>query len=359
MVEAISATRTVAPDEFSDRLLAWFDQYGRKDLPWQIDRTPYSVWVSEIMLQQTQVATVIPYYQRFMQRFPDVQSLALASSDEVLEHWAGLGYYSRARNLHKAARQVREVYGGEFPDDLEKLQELPGIGRSTAGAILAQAFGQRAVILDGNVKRVLTRYAGVREWPGKTSVQKQLWLLADELTPEKRVADYTQAIMDLGATLCSRRPDCERCPVQNGCIAGELSLTAEIPAKKPARKIPTREINMLVLRNEQNEILLERRPETGIWGGLWSLPECQQDELQQRLESMPGHAEVEAVLDAREHQFSHFRLRFTPVEIRYKDDQQLLLESSQCIWYNSETGSALGFPAPVKILLQELANSQG
>lgn len=344
---------------FADRLLAWFDQHGRKDLPWQIDRTPYSVWVSEIMLQQTQVATVIPYYQRFMQRFPDVQSLALASSDEVLEHWAGLGYYSRARNLHKAARQVHEIYSGKFPADLEALQALPGIGRSTAGAILAQASEQRAVILDGNVKRVLTRYAGIHEWPGKTSVQKELWQLADELTPEQRVADYTQAIMDLGATLCSRKPDCERCPVQDNCVAQEQGLTAQIPAKKPARKIPTREISMLVLRNEQNEILLERRPEFGIWGGLWSLPECRHDELQQRLDSMPGSAEVTGVLDPREHQFSHFRLRFTPVEIRYKDDQQRLLESNQCIWYNSKTSSALGFPAPVKTLLQELSNTQG
>lgn len=345
--------------EFSDRLLIWFDQHGRKDLPWQLDRTPYSVWVSEIMLQQTQVATVIPYYQRFMQRFPEVESLALAEPDEVLEHWAGLGYYSRARNLHKAAKQVCDMHGGEFPDNIDELQGLPGIGRSTAGAILAQAFGQRAVILDGNVKRVLTRYAGIRDWPGKTAVQKELWQIAEELTPEKRIADYTQAIMDLGATLCSRKPDCSRCPVQGDCVAYQQQLTSQIPAKKPARKIPVREINMLVLRNERDEILLERRPNSGIWGGLWSLPECQHEDLQTTLDSLPGKTEVKEVLDTREHQFSHFRLRFTPVEIHYKADGQALLESSQSIWYKSSSGAQLGFPAPVKTLLKELSVSQG
>jgi A/G-specific adenine glycosylase len=342
--------------KFSDQLLAWFDQHGRKDLPWQIDRTPYSVWLSEIMLQQTQVATVIPYYQRFIRRFPDVSSLALAEPDEVLEHWAGLGYYSRARNLHKTAQIVCEVHECEFPADLDELQALPGIGRSTAGAILAQAFGQRAVILDGNVKRVLTRYAGIRDWPGKAAVQNQLWALADDLTPENRVTDYTQAIMDLGATLCSRKPDCLRCPVKTNCVAREQDLTAQIPAKKPSRKIPIREINMLVLRNERDEILLERRPPSGIWGGLWSLPECQPHALQDHLGSMPGTAEVAAVLDTREHQFSHFRLRFTPVEIRYEDDEQRLLETNQCIWYKRGENSALGFPAPVKVLLEELSN---
>jgi len=341
---------------FSDQLLAWFDQHGRKDLPWQIDRTPYSVWLSEIMLQQTQVATVVPYYQRFIRRFPDVSSLALAAPDEVLEHWAGLGYYSRARNLHKTAQIVCEAHEGKFPADLEELQALPGVGRSTAGAILTQAFGQRAVILDGNVKRVLTRYAGIRDWPGKAAAQKKLWTLAEELTPKERVADYTQAIMDLGATLCSRKPDCSRCPVRDNCFAREHDLTSQIPGRKPPRKIPTREINMLVLRNEQDEILIERRPPSGIWGGLWSLPECQPEALQNHLSSMPGTAEVEAVLDTREHQFSHFRLRFTPVEVRYKDGQQRVLETNQCIWYKRGKNSALGFPAPVKILLEELSN---
>lgn len=345
--------------EFAEQLLSWFDQHGRKDLPWQIDRTPYSVWVSEIMLQQTQVATVIPYYQRFMQRFPHVQSLASAQPDEVLEHWAGLGYYSRARNLHKAARLVQEKHDGNFPADLDELQALPGVGRSTAGALLAQAFEARAVILDGNVKRVLTRYAGIRGWPGKSEVQKQLWQLAEELTPNERVADYTQAIMDLGATLCSRKPECDRCPVQDNCIACHQNLTGEIPAKKPARKIPVREINMLVLRNDRNEILLERRPDSGIWGGLWSLPECEHDELQATLESLRGKTQIKAVLDTREHQFSHFRLRYTPVEIHYMADEQALLEPDQSIWYKSNRTAQLGFPAPVKILLKELSASQG
>ena len=339
---------------FSARLLTWFDQYGRKDLPWHLQRTPYSVWVSEIMLQQTQVATVIPYYQRFMQSFPDVQALAAASLDQVLEHWAGLGYYSRARNLHRTAQLVCEHHNGAFPADLEQLQALPGIGRSTAGAILAQAFGQRAVILDGNVKRVLTRQAGIAEWPGTTAVQKQLWELADQLTPQERLADYTQAIMDLGATLCTRKPDCQRCPVTHSCIAFQQNLTAQIPTRKPAKKIPTRDINMLVFRNCQDEILLERRPPTGIWGGLWSLPECAPDALHSHLADMPGKPRVRAVLESREHQFSHFRLRFTPVEIHYEDEQQTILESGRCIWYNTQSNPALGLPAPIKVLLNQL-----
>ncbi len=341
-------------DSFADRLLAWFDRHGRKDLPWQHERTPYSVWLSEIMLQQTQVATVIPYYQRFLQRFPSVNALADASLDEVLEHWAGLGYYSRARNLHRAAQNIRDDLNGEFPADLEQLQSLPGVGRSTAGAILAQAFGQRGVILDGNVKRVLTRYAGLRDWPGSAAAQKQLWQLADELTPDQRLADYTQAIMDLGATLCSRKPDCGRCPLQAQCVAWQQNLVTEIPARKPGKAMPLREIHMLVLRNARGEILLERRPPTGIWGGLWSLPEAAPDREQDSLALLPGRAHRLAQLAPREHQFSHFRLRFTPVEFLYEEDDLRCLDSDSRIWYNSSSGRALGMPAPVKTLVTQL-----
>ena len=254
---------------FAHRVLKWYHSHGRKDLPWQQDRTAYRVWVSEIMLQQTQVDTVIPYYQRFMARFTDLPSLAAASEDEVLHHWSGLGYYARARNLHKTAKILCQQYDGDFPSDLEQVNALPGIGRSTAGAILAQAHGLKHAILDGNVKRVLSRYHAVEGWPGHSKVQTELWRYAEQHTPDTDLVDYTQGIMDLGATLCTRsRPRCEACPLVDDCEAFNTLRTGELPHAKPKKTIPVKTARMLVLLNKASHVMLEKRPPIGIWGGL-------------------------------------------------------------------------------------------
>ena len=263
-----------APDSLAGALLAWFDRHGRHDLPWQAQPTPYSVWVSEIMLQQTQVATVIPYYERFLQRFPTLPELAAAALDDVLAQWAGLGYYARARNLHRAARLVAERFAGELPTTLDELIALPGIGRSTAGAILSLSQGQRHAILDGNVKRVLARYHAVEGWPGLPAVQAELWRLAEAHTPQARVAAYTQAIMDLGATLCMRaRPACTVCPLAADCAACRTGTQAKYPGARPKRARPQRRAAAVVVLDEAGGVLLERRPERGVWGGLYCLPE--------------------------------------------------------------------------------------
>ena len=228
---------------FATRILAWYDQHGRKTLPWQLAKTPYSVWISEIMLQQTQVATVIPYYQKFMQSFPDVVALANAPQDEVLHHWSGLGYYARARNLHKAAQYIRDQFDGEFPRDFDDVLALPGIGRSTAGAVLSLSLAQYHPILDGNVKRTLARHQAIEGWPGKKPVEATLWQLSELCTPRTGVAQFNQAMMDMGATLCTRsKPKCEECPVADGCLAHELALTASIPASKPKKEKPIKKI---------------------------------------------------------------------------------------------------------------------
>ncbi|MDX1605378.1 MAG: A/G-specific adenine glycosylase, partial [Candidatus Competibacterales bacterium] len=302
---------TVAPDSFAGRVLAWFDRHGRRSLPWQQQPTPYRVWISEIMLQQTQVATVIPYYQRFMARFPVPAALAVAPLDEVLAHWSGLGYYARARNLHRAAREIRENHGGELPETLDALAALPGIGRSTAGAVLALSRGQRHPILDGNVKRVLARYHAVPGWPGRTAVQRELWALAEHHTPAGRVADYTQAMMDLGALVCTRRrPRCRTCPLAADCAAHTGGREHEFPAPRPRKALPVRRTRMLLLRTPQAEILLERRPPNGIWGGLWSLPECPPEA---KIADWCAQHHDLTVLDQQpwaelQHAFTHFRL---------------------------------------------------
>jgi A/G-specific adenine glycosylase len=294
--------------DFSDKLLSWFDHHGRKHLPWQQNQTPYRVWLSEIMLQQTQVATVIPYYERFTQRFPDVASLASAEEDEVLHLWTGLGYYARARNLQKAAKQLVQEHNGEFPAGLDQLQNLPGIGRSTAGAIMALAFKLPATILDGNVKRVLARCYAVDGWPGQTQVSNKLWAIAEELSPDTRIADYTQAIMDMGATLCTRsKPKCEICPFSNECIAYRDDRIKELPGKKPKKAMPIRNTQMLVVSNSNGELLLQRRPSQGLWGGLWSFPECDDQEVHLRLE---GLQILESQISKIEHQ-TPFRHTFT------------------------------------------------
>ena len=264
------STRPPDPSRFGPQLLAWFAGHGRHDLPWQRQRTPYGVWVSEIMLQQTQVAVVIPYYERFMRHFPNACALADAPLDAVLHDWSGLGYYARARNLHRAAQVVRDTHGGEVPRTLSALVALPGIGRSTAGAILALALDERHPILDGNVKRVLARWFGIGGYPGEARVARELWEISDAVTPARQAADFTQAIMDLGATLCTRaKPACEHCPVSAGCVARREGRVAELPTPRPVKARPRRHVFWLVLRRGES-VLLEKRPPAGIWGGLWS-----------------------------------------------------------------------------------------
>jgi A/G-specific adenine glycosylase len=336
------------------RLLAWHRAHGRHDLPWQQGITPYRVWVSEIMLQQTQVATVIPYFERFVQRFPDSRALAGAPEDEVLHHWTGLGYYARARNLQRAARVICERHGGELPDSLEELAALPGIGRSTAGAILAIAHGQRATILDGNVKRVLARLFAVDGDPAQAATQRRLWTLAERVTPTRDAGIYAQAIMDLGATLCTRgKPDCTRCPLAADCRAHARGETTRFPAARRRREIPVRSCQLLVIANEAGELLLEKRPSPGIWGGLWSFPElpADADATQACLELTGCEPADIRPGDVFHHTFSHFHLDALPVFLRVADPQPGVLEGARRAWYKPGT-RALGLAAPVKRLIE-------
>lgn len=343
------------PSDFSQRLLSWYAVHGRHDLPWQQDRTLYRVWVSEIMLQQTQVKTVIPYFERFMSRFPNIQSLANANQDEVLHLWTGLGYYARARNLHKAAQIIHNDYAKQFPEEFELVLDLPGIGRSTAGAILAQALGQQHVILDGNVKRVLTRIYAIEGWPGKKDIENQLWTLAESLTPKTQLTDYTQAIMDLGATACARKPNCSNCPVSNMCLAHQQDNATNYPTPKKRKTLPVKTIHMLVLRNDSGEIMLEQRPPSGIWGGLWSLPEYSENNvsmLQQWCEQQLGLV-VDSVesLPLFRHTFSHFHLDITPIHCQLKSPANHVMEADNRVWYNTQRPDSLGLPAPVVKIL--------
>ncbi len=343
---------------FSDRLLRWFDQHGRHDLPWQIDKTPYRVWISEIMLQQTQVQTVIPYYERFMQRFPDLTSLAIAAEDDVLYHWSGLGYYARARNLHKAARHIQSEHAGIFPDQIENVIALPGIGRSTAAAILAITQHQHHAILDGNVKRVLSRHHAIVGWPGQKDVENQLWKFAESHTPMDRVADYTQAIMDLGATICTRtKPHCERCPLNGSCLAFAQNRQPEFPNRKPKKAMPEKHTYFLILqRNKDKAVLLTKRPASGIWGGLWSFPEvADTDEISPFVIDSLGVTpnKIETLPNIR-HTFSHFHLHITPVLISTADfhpNAGRIMESKETLWYNNAQDQAVGLAAPVRSLL--------
>jgi A/G-specific adenine glycosylase len=340
--------------DFAPRLIAWQRQWGRHDLPWQAHAPgdAYPVWVSEIMLQQTQVETVLPYYRKFMARFPDVTSLAAASEDEVLAHWSGLGYYSRARNLHGAARQVVERHGGRFPQTPEALLALPGIGRSTAAAIGAFAFGQRAAILDGNVKRVLARIFGVEGWPGEKPVENRLWRLAESLLPDKDVAPYTQGLMDLGATLCTRsRPRCEACPFRAQCVACLTGRQKELPVSRPRKALPERRVGMLVLLHA-GEVLVVKRPAVGVWGGLWSLPECGADEdagdATRRLGLVPGEI---LPLAPRVHGFTHFRLHIQPWRVAVEAHDGRLREGPGQLWVPLPGLNDYGLPAPVRRIL--------
>ena len=347
---------------FSDKVLAWFALHGRKGLPWQENPTPYRVWISEIMLQQTQVATVIPYYQRFMQRFPDLPDLAAAPLDEVLSLWSGLGYYARARNLHRAALVIRDQHRGKFPQTIETLNELPGIGRSTAGAILALASNQHHAILDGNVKRVLARYHGVTGWPGARIIEEKLWSLAEAHTPAKRVAQYTQAIMDLGATVCTRTQSvCQECPLALDCVARVQGCVTAYPTPKPRKTLPVRSSVFVMLRNARGEVLLEQRPPAGIWGGLWSLPEYSGNTTKHDLQHWCKQHFGCTVTDITywpvlRHSFSHFHLDITPVSARVDTSLSMVMEHKATVWYNIKLPSARGMAAPVKYLLTLLSD---
>jgi A/G-specific adenine glycosylase len=335
-------------------LLAWFDRAGRKHLPWQQDRTPYRVWVSEIMLQQTQVATVLGYYERFMQRFPDVHALAAAPLDEVLHLWTGLGYYARARNLHRAAQLIVAEQGGEFPETLEAVQALPGIGRSTAGAILALARSQRHPILDGNVKRVLARYFGIEGFPGEREVEKTLWSLADACTPAERVADYTQAIMDLGATLCVRsRPLCAACPLTEHCVARIEGRQSVMPAPRPKKIRPQRTAYVVLMVRADGAVLLERRPPVGIWGGLWALPQFDDREAIPLPLREAGQAGDATSLPPYFHSFTHFDLTLHPLLVRATPTQAVADTDRYC-WYEPRQPARIGLTKPTVDLIRAL-----
>lgn len=361
----IKSATTITPYTFQKRLLKWFFCHGRTHLPWQQHKTPYRVWVSEIMLQQTQVNTVIPYFERFMRAFPTVDELAMADEDNVMQLWAGLGYYSRARNLHKAAKIVMKTFAGQLPNTLHQLVSLPGIGESTAAAILSLAFQKQATILDGNVKRVLARFHGIETPIDEPQTLKKLWQLARHYTPKNTkqnrrddIANYTQAMMDLGATLCTRKnPKCYCCPLKNNCIARENNKTDTIPRKKSARKIPIRQRTFIIIKN-QNSILLQKRPPRGIWGGLWSFPE---------MEGKPNHQKLTGfcydnfnmqlvkhryqLLPSFRHTFTHYHLDIFPLLVEMKRAPRKIMAGLTQIWYNFDEDIALGLPKPVQTLI--------
>jgi len=350
---------------FADSVLHWFSHSGRHHLPWQENPTPYRVWVSEIMLQQTQVNTVIPYFQRFMAHFPDVHALAAAPLDEVLHHWTGLGYYARARNLHRSAVIVSNQLQGAFPGDVAGLCELPGIGRSTAGAILALGRGVRAAILDGNVKRVLCRSHAIEGWPDLPAVQKSLWGIAEDATPTTDFARFTQAMMDLGATVCTRsKPACLLCPLQTGCQAHAAGRVGELPHRKPRKTLPRRTVCMLMCRTASGHVLLEKRPAAGIWGGLWSFPEFADVAAAQQFCHAQGLGSSTTLESwpAVQHTFSHFYLEITPLLADAAQTPVTVMEAGRWLWYplgpvSAPHTTAVGLAAPVKDLLQRLARS--
>ena len=352
--------------QFTEQLIEWHHQHGRKELPWQRGRDPYAVWLSEIMLQQTQVATVIPYFERFCAQFPDISTLASAPLDAVLALWSGLGYYSRARNLHRAAEMVMTEHGGELPADFAALMALPGIGRSTAGAILAQAFRLSYPILDGNVRRVLCRYHGIEGWPGESGVQKRLWSVAAEHTPAEAgdaVVDYTQAIMDLGALLCTPRNwRCGECPVGERCYAHQQGRIESLPTRKARKKLPEREATLVAMVDETGALLLERRPPSGIWGGLWSLPEWlpsageNGQELNRWIETQFGlNVSSCKKLDDFNHTFTHFKLKISPIVLRVRGAcTDRVMEKRPLFWYKADQFSQIGLPTPIKKVVDQI-----
>jgi len=341
---------------FAERLLAWWDRHGRHELPWQHPRTPYRVWISEIMLQQTQVGTVIPYFERWMKDYPDLQALAASPVDDVLSHWSGLGYYARARHLHQAAKQCMEQFGGDLPAEAEALQSLPGIGQSTANAIVSLSTGRPASVLDGNVRRVLARHAAVQGWAGKAAVGKRLWAAAEARLPKKRGADYTQAIMDLGAIVCVRsRPHCAECPVNADCQALAANAVDRFPAAKPRIQVSRRSLHMLILRDRAGRVLLEKRPPAGIWGGLWCLPEG--DDLaaiETRLGLAAGNPTALPELD---HRLSHLLLSIQPFLADAAEATQVQCPATHD-WFAAGQLPRLGMPRPITKLLNRLHNGE-
>ncbi|WP_172201835.1 A/G-specific adenine glycosylase [Niveibacterium sp. COAC-50] len=339
--------------QFADTLIAWQRAHGRHDLPWQASRDAYRVWLSEIMLQQTQVDTVIPYYQRFLARFPDLASLAAAPVDDVLALWSGLGYYARARNLHAAAQQIARMHGGRFPQSASAIAELPGIGRSTAAAIAAFCFGERAAILDGNVKRVLARHFGIEGFPGVRAVEQSMWALAESLLPAQGVDTYTQSLMDLGATVCTRnRPRCADCPVAGSCVARQQGRQAELPTPRPTRVVPERQSRVLIARND-GAVLLQKRPPHGIWGGLYALPEIP-DELDAEAHALTLGLRANGVatpLPPLRHAFTHFRLTLEPQLIDVSGEG---IRDPAWRWAAPHEWDSLGLPTPVRRLLDSL-----
>ena len=341
--------------KFANRLIVWQKIHGRHDLPWQNTTDPYAIWVSEIMLQQTQVAAVIGYYSKFMRQFPDIATLANASQDEVLQHWSGLGYYSRARNLHKSALQIMDAHDGNFPQDFDTIQTLYGIGRSTAAAIASFAFNQIQTILDGNVKRVLARHFLIEGWPSSPKVEKQLWVLAEDLLPKQDMIAYTQGLMDLGATLCTRsKPKCHICPINNTCGAYREQRVDELPTPKPRRTIPEKHITMLILLHG-NEVMLEKRPSTGIWGGLWSFPEVETDYNTEAVVMSRFNilAEADEPLNTLSHAFTHFKLHIQPQPLQVIKLNKKVCETGQ-LWLSLEDAVSAAIPTPVRKILQSI-----
>ena len=349
----VEADLSAAP-AFSKRLIAWQKTAGRHDLPWQQTRDPYRIWLSEIMLQQTQVSTVIPYFQRFLTRFPTLQALAEAPLDVVIEHWAGLGYYARARNLHRCAREIVAVHAGKWPNSANRLSALPGIGRSTAAAIAAFAFGELATILDGNVKRVLCRHFGIEGYPGQVAVDRELWALAERLLPEADIEAYTQGLMDLGATLCTRsRPRCAICPVASGCQAQLSGRQAELPTARPRPKLPERRTGFVFI-SDGARLLLERRPPSGLWGGLLVPPEGEASAVLARL-GLNGESRRD--LKPLKHSFTHFRLTLDPVLCFVKPAPGVAAPGLQ--WVAIDTAARAGVPTPIRKLIEQIAGDAG
>jgi len=346
--------------KFSNNMLEWYHQQGRKHLPWQQDKTPYRVWISEIMLQQTQVATVIPYYQRFMSSFPSIVDLANADEDKVLHHWTGLGYYARARNLHKAAKIIADEYMGKFPEDIEQVIALPGIGRSTAGAILSLSLKKHHAILDGNVKRVLARCYLVEGHNAQAKFEKALWPIAQALTPSEGVSEFNQSMMDLGAMVCTRsKPLCEQCPLQSSCLAFAGDEQLNFPQKKPKKVTPVKSTIMVIPRlqsSSSNKVLMEKRPPTGIWGGLWCFLEVNKaDEIAPLLTSLNLESTTHIEMTAFRHTFSHFHLDIQPIIV---DCQQIapqeINENNKQQWYDLTIEESVGLAASTQKLISLL-----
>ncbi|MFY8325572.1 A/G-specific adenine glycosylase [Pseudoalteromonas sp. ZZD1] len=339
---------------FSGQVVDWYQLHGRKTLPWQLNKTPYKVWVSEVMLQQTQVVTVIPYFEKFMASFPDIIALANADEDIVLHHWTGLGYYARARNLHKTAKIVRDQYDGEFPTNIEQVIALPGIGRSTAGAVLSLSLGQHHPILDGNVKRVLARYFMVEGWYGVKKVENQLWQLTEQLTPVDNVTEFNQAMMDLGASLCSRSKfECEPCPLNSRCKAFNNSVVKQFPHSKPKKAVPKKSCHQLIIQCD-DQVLMEKRPNSGIWGGLFSFFEFEQKEQLDVFIAQQGLELTTTKVEPFTHVFSHFELTINPHVLKVSKMPDVVNER-QLVWYPLDQSIEVGLAAPTKKLVKQIS----